>query len=439
MSLEPPGVHAGSSHAPLRAIALACALVAGGSTSACHLALRYVSGGNESDPEDGGADGGVSDGLSADLVGLPTGDASAAPDSGLGDGGLGDGGLGDSGTRDRPSWRLRTNLTASPPPLHGAKLAFASGLKEQPDALYLYGGLDQRGAYSAALWRYSADGWALVCDPCQPGPRHGHGWVYDETVGQLMLIGGSDGTRLCDEIWRFDGQRWLLSPSRLPQGRRGEIYAARMTHLARTVVFGGLDEQGEAQDDLYECEASTSTEDVECHGPMRPLPRPSPRADPGSSACYVPPGAEPGAAGTFVLVGGLSDGSADLGQGRDDAWAWNGEAWTRLCSSCIGEDFASAAVAYHPRLRRVLVVGGWSSRRYLELDGTRRIEPGGASLVIEIAGEPRPRDTSAIAYDPKLGRLVLYGGNGPRCSMQRDGVDAWAFNCEETLELVLVP
>jgi hypothetical protein len=66
----------------------------------------------------------------------------------------------------------------------------------------LYGGFTYPAGGNAETWRWNGDRWELLSPSNDPGPRAGHGMIFNETSGNIQLFGGywAGNTGL----WEFD-------------------------------------------------------------------------------------------------------------------------------------------------------------------------------------------------------------------------------------------
>jgi hypothetical protein len=114
---------------------------------------------------------------------------------------------------------------------------------------------------------------------------------------------------------------------------------------------------------------------------------------------------------TVVLFGGLeADGTLS-----NDTWVWNGSTWADYPGSQIQAPPARqlAAMAFDPDLHQLILFGGESAGGQPLSDtwawnGASWYQQSGPAL----SGSPSPREGAAMAYDG-AGNLVLFGGTGP--------------------------
>jgi hypothetical protein len=114
---------------------------------------------------------------------------------------------------------------------------------------------------------------------------------------------------------------------------------------------------------------------------------------------------------TVVLFGGLyGDGTLS-----DDTWVWNGSTWTDYPGSQIQAPPARqlAAMAFDPVLHQLILFGGEDAAGQALPDTWAW---NGASWYQQsdqaVSGTPGPREAAAMAYDGG-GNLILFGGTGP--------------------------
>ncbi len=96
-------------------------------------------------------------------------------------------------------------------------------------------------------------------------------------------------------------------------------------------------------------------------------------------------------------------------------WSWDGTEWTQLFPSTTPPAGDAPGMVYDAGHQRIVLFGGSNSNTSTwEWDGSDWSE-------LDIGG-PSPRYAHAMAYDPKRGRVVLFGG------FYYDGVDGFVYN-----------
>lgn len=327
----------------------------------------------------------------------------AAPDAPLADAPLPDAGL---ATYYR-TWSTATVVT-KPPKVWGCKAVYQGSTGK----VLLYGGTDSQVSV-AQMWSYDGTDWQKVCDPCPPGPRVGHGMVWDASRDVVVLFGGKDGTTLMNDVWELSGGTWKqVTPAGTGPSVRWGAYMAHDPVRGRTVVFGGLAAGSVRKDDLYEYDGTS------WYGPYLPAVRPAGRTNYGNGATFAGAQALVASARNRVVIFGGETASKVT---ADDCWAWDGTSWTVLCTACTQTPRTGAALGYDPATGRLVVVNGWTGSN--ELAGTYEQL---SQFWAQTTPLPGARDHSAMTFDVKRNRFVLYGGNGPGCG----------GDCDETLEYV---
>jgi len=278
------------------------------------------------------------------------------------------------------------------------------------DAVLLYGGANA-GLRLDDTWLYDGDDWQLMCDPCAPGQRAGHGLIYDSQRQRVVLFSGAtEASDSSNDIWEWDGVTWTeATPSGVPPSVRVGALVAYDPGRGVMVTYGGELPSGSGSDELFEYDGT------EWRGPLTSVLDPADRYDAGSAATWN--GSE------VMILGGYTGGVPAA-----DAWSWNGVRWQQLCVNCLGSPRRNAAIAYDSDRDLVVVATGYDGSD--EMNDTWEWD--GAWRQIS-AFAPVERDGGAMAYDPIRHRMLMYGGNGDDCS------DGSNINCTDTLEYVPVP
>jgi len=126
--------------------------------------------------------------------------------------------------------------------------------------------------------------------------------------------------------------------------------------------------------------------------------------------------------GRVVLFGGRPAGI--LGNSHE-TWEWNGSAWTQITTATTPRGLSGHAMAYDPRRGKIVMFGdATSDSNVWEYDGVNWRQ------VIVSGNVPVARNYPSLAYDSRLGRVVLVGGetdNGELGDMWSwDGI-AWTL------------
>lgn len=277
----------------------------------------------------------------------------------------------------------------------------------------LYGGTDPSQAAVAKMWSYDGTTWTKLCDPCPPGPRVGHGMVWDAKRDVVVLFGGKDAA-LMNDVWELTAGVWQqVTPAGTAPSVRWGAFMAYDPLRDRSVVFGGLATGSVRMDDLYEYDGTS------WYGPFLPTIRPAGRTNYGSSATFAAGTALAVAARNRVVIFG---GETASGVNADDCWSWDGASWTQICTACTQAGRSGAALGFDSATGRLVLVNGWTGTA--ELAGT--FEHTGQGWV-QTTALPGKNDHSAMTFDTARNRFVLVGGHGELCG---------SVNCDETLEYV---
>jgi hypothetical protein len=269
----------------------------------------------------------------------------------------------------------------------------------------------------------------------QPAPRAGHVMASTGARGGVFLIGGQVGEerRTLDTLWSWDGSEWSSLGSDGPRYRTlpAAAFDSRRNVL---VVFGGAGlANGNRYGDTWEWNGSSWAE----HSSPSPGPR-----DHHAVAFDE-------ARGQLVMFGGQN---AER-QAPNDTWVYDAAGWKKVDSTTGPPGVAHHAMAYDSRRERVVLYGGSTAARQnlgddvWEWDGARwsRVAPSSPAprvsrhrmafdaargVTVMFAGTetwswdgtswrrlattgPSQRSVSAMAYDVRRQRIVLFGGSGP--------------------------
>jgi Galactose oxidase, central domain len=254
--------------------------------------------------------------------------------------------------------------------------------------LVLFGGTDNSGRTLGDTWTYdlTTGSWTWHDIPAGPCPRHSTRMAYDEVRREAIMFGG-DGA--CVSPLRTLGDTWAWT---------GDTWSPR----------------------CLECAAV-----------------PSPRV----SFAFAWDRAD----GYVLLFGGNGCGGY-----CGDTWAWDGSAWTQLCTGCVpgGQDPTT------PRPRRsasmifssvrnggtgeIILTAGEESKGLVggtwRWAGTEGID--GQWRRVDGVHSPSPRTTHRMAYDENTDLIMMFGGCTAYCNYYSKaaltddqfslGMDSWS-------------
>jgi hypothetical protein len=240
-------------------------------------------------------------------------------------------------------------------------------------------------AEGGETWTWSANaGWQRAASgtAATPSARSGAAMAYDPFNGDVLLFGGSYGTRLLADTWRWDGARWQrLAPHTTPPAGRAVMARDAASGVLKLVTSGG------AQDSAAETFVWTGT-DWDAIGP----------APSGPSRM-----AWDDAAGALILVTGAGGSGATPG-----TWEWRDGTWTRIADApplmaLTGGD-VPAHIGFDAGSGELLLTGLGQTLR----PQTWTWSPGGAWTR---RGDVPDQDPGAVVASPHSGVLLFAGPN----------------------------
>lgn len=243
-----------------------------------------------------------------------------------------------------------------------------------------------------------------------PGPRSGHGMIYDEARREVVLFGGQAygayprpgqpsyfGLERVNDTWTWNGVAWSRKSPATSPPHREEFALAWDAARQRVVMFGGR-ANGVFLNDTWEWNGTDWNQ-------VFPTTTPVARSRP--AMCYDRVRQE-----TLMLGGDLASGG-DYYAERKKLWAFNGTNWVVRDSAFVGD--ATTIPHYGPAFafdekRQVAVLAQSfylaGAYRVLEWDGTAwRYGSGGGNLF------PDPGVNAGAWYDPVRRHLVFTGGS----------------------------
>ncbi len=337
----------------------------------------------------------------------------------------------------------QVNTTAAPPARGVAVMAYDPATAQ----LVLFGGNTDAGAYNDT-WVWSGTSWTQVDDSGDPGcttsctsspsGRFAAAMAFDPATGQLLLFGGNGSSAWGNDTWGWNGSTWTqLDDSGSPGCHNNcpTSPAASQSPMiaydpatAQMVFFGG------STGSVYE--NYTWTWNGSIWGQV------DDSGDPGctSSCTSSPPGRQAGvlaydpASAQLVLFGG-SAAAYD-----NDTWTWNGSNWTQVDDSgdpgCTASCTSSPpgrtrmGLDYDPVTGQLVLFGGvagsyfddtwsWGGTSWSQVD-----DAGDGGCTGSCSASPSARTSTALAFDPATGQLVLFGGGGSTADFN----DTWDFD-----------
>ena len=272
----------------------------------------------------------------------------------------------------------------------------------QPGGYAGFGGSQYpAGGVSNVTWTYdvATDTWSSEAPASAPPERYCHCLVALGDTGELLLVGGRDGSGgLPAAAWTYDvaTATWKAIDGDVPAGTIG-CHAGWLPKLGggRAVVFGGQG-LGVGMDDTtwtYDPTARSFT----VHAPAS---KPSPRRD-GATASDV--------AGGRVLVFGGQTGNTEH---ANDVWQFDGADWTQLSPQGEGPSPRRYPAAAFDPVRRLWVLFS-GTEEHLDYKDLWLFDAKDERWIpLSMQGAPTERSFGAMIHDPGTDAYYLFGGMG---------------------------
>jgi hypothetical protein len=240
-----------------------------------------------------------------------------------------------------------------------------------------------------------------------PEPHFGHAMVYDADRRRCVVFGGTTPAGVVDETWEWDGAAGTWQ-RRTGFMRPPALGAHAMTYdlgRRKVVLFGGFDNRiNNPTNQVWEWDGREGTWTNRIPG------WPWPPAHSGASLVYD------GARSRSVLFGGFNN---VPGGHNAEVWEWDGATgtWMNRTPASLPAQWPSAranhAAAYDPKRGRMFLFGGARGDLILadawEWDGATGTF---VDRTPNAASEPAPdaRVTHAMAYVGSRASVVMFGG-----------------------------
>jgi hypothetical protein len=249
--------------------------------------------------------------------------------------------------------------------------------------------------------------------------RWSHAGAFDAHRGVFVIFGGTlDERKFYADTLEFDGQNLkLVETSQSPPAR----YKHRIVYDSNRnviVLFGGTSQdyaRGNYLYDTWEYDGANWKEIETAHSP-------TPRG--GFGMAYD------SCRNKVVLFGGYSDVPYD-----SDTWEYDGNDWTEVQSINVPPPVRSeTAMAFDSSRCRSVLFGGEpynlaSLSDTWEFDGNEWVQS-------NLSRSPMGRWDQAMAFDPIEGKIILYGGYGPRFPGGDLLNDTWVYDGQSWAELL---
>ncbi|MCA8963681.1 MAG: hypothetical protein H6838_13725 [Planctomycetes bacterium] len=293
--------------------------------------------------------------------------------------------LDDTWEWDGASWQQQNPATV-PPARNHAAMAY----DPVRGRCVMYGGFGPTMPSPTELWEYDGVNWTQVAQTgAQPGWRMGHSLVFDDRLGEVVVVGGYEGSypqsSAATSSWSWNGIRWLQQAALgdAPSARIGASLIAE-PGMAGAILFSGADPQ-RMLTDTWRWDGAAWSE-LQVAGPP---------ARAHAASCTTPSGA-------WVFGGGTGVNSfVYLG----DTWRWDGTAWSQLAATGPSPR-ANSSMAFDVARSVAVLFGGYDTT----VHGDTWTFDGVSWLQRSPATSPPPRFGHSMAYDPTTGFVVLFGG-----------------------------
>lgn len=205
------------------------------------------------------------------------------------------------------------------------------------------------------LFEFDGSAWSTVAitnSKNKPTPRRFSSMLYDPSVRKTVLFGGLNDLTYLDETWTWDGTTWT-QVKRNPPTSRGLQSMWFDPTLKKTVIFGGIGRI--TSDDRITRYSDTWTFDGSGWSELKLSTNPGPRY--GAQVAVDP------RTNRTVLFGGLRVDTNGLVQTQvyaNDTWEFDGTAWKQIATPTTPPARENGAIAYDPSLNQLVMFGGYA-------------------------------------------------------------------------------
>jgi hypothetical protein len=309
-------------------------------------------------------------------------------------------------------WAPLSFVTPTPDGRSEAAMTFSYSLNE----VVLFGGFNSSPVRTLGdTWTFGATGWLQVTTLSPPAGRVLSSAVDDEAAGTVLIFAGVTGAgQSLRDTWSFDGAAWSQLPTPGYPDATSNFAATYDARDDYVLVFGGLNYSGNRVASTWTYASGNWTQ-------LTPAASPSARTGAGMAFDV--------AMNEVVLFGG----NATTGGFQDDTWTFAQGNWTNITSTAGAPPMARSvgAMAYEDTTASVILFGGFgynaSTKSDEYLSDTWSFSNGTWTKLDPISA-PSARSGAAIAFDPEMGDLVLFGGIIGGKTL---GSDTWTFNGTE--------
>ncbi len=275
----------------------------------------------------------------------------------------------------------------------------------------MFGGIGANSQAVNETWEWNGTTWTQRTPSTSPPKNHQFGMVYDLRRGVTVVYGGV----FFNTTWEWDGTNWKQRPTSIDPGSRCCMYMAYDSGRGKTVLFGGYGST-RLHNDTWEWDGTT----------WKQL---QPTTSPGRRCCGGM--AYDTARGVCVLFGGAI--GAATGD-TNETWEWDGTNWAnRTPAKGPHARRGNGLLNYDTTRQRTVLFGGGTDGGGVPTYNDTWEWDGIAWAQRQTAVAPSPRYIQARTYDAARGRTVLFGGNSGSPNNMRYG-DTWTYTANNTAD-----
>ena len=248
--------------------------------------------------------------------------------------------------------------------------------------------------YDVQTWEWNGADWRQQKSSSEPTAMGSESMVFDQGRGRTVLFGGLDdqGQGYLNETWEWDGATWSkCKPAHAPPARANASMAYD-TARSRVVLFGGhtFNTTRISYNDTWEYDGVDWTQRT----PATPPP-----ARRGPVMVYH------GARARTLLFGGNVSATSQF---TSDIWEWDGTNWRKSTTAPGPEPLAACVGAYDTLRQRMLIFGGDGDFLHIRANTWTW---NGTSWKQLVPVYPTPVYGHGMAYDSDRKRMMLFGGD----------------------------
>jgi hypothetical protein len=302
-----------------------------------------------------------------------------------------------------PFWNL-ASTSGGPGPLAGFGFVYDPSVGK----LLLFGGCASGLFFNGSCnpgnqtWTYSQGNWTQLFPASAPSARLNPQMVYLPSSGDVLLFGGGSGAPSYldyHDTWEFNGTNWSqVVTTRAPTGGPWDSMAYDPA-ASEVILFDSGELYATGSDLANTWTFSGGQWNLVVNGTNGSATSPSPRS--GETLTYND------ATQNLVMFGGFTcDASGDCSN-NNDTWLFANGSWHLAPPSSGPSPRNEAASAYDPLLNETVLVGGHSASTFYD-DGWGY--GGGAWAELTNTSGPSPRSGEGLVYDAAAHAMLLFGG-----------------------------